>query len=910
MPVQNKVRINELTLLNWNANGIRTKRSSFVAFLVSHNIDIACVTETHLLPNEVLKIPGYIVYRKDRVSDTASGGVAIMIKKKINHYSVLIPDFHGFETVGIKIQCYDGNSFLLYSAYKPPRYRLNSNHIELLLTDGTPTLLLGDLNSKHTNWGCRVTNPNGRRLYEVVTKHNIQVLAPAEPTYFSNNPKIQPDILDIGIHKNLQPPTFVTTLAELDSDHCPVLIKFQLPPYILRPTPRLINGFVQWNNFQTLLDSELTTAYHVENSSDIDEAVSHFTNVICHCVRMSTTNQVHQKSRNKLPQFIINLIREKNSIRRKWQRTRQPWLRKKLNDLIRLVKSELEQYQLSIYRTQIANISPGDNTLWRATKSVLQKPTFIPKIKFNNEVFTDPIDKCNAFANHYESVFTPNTNTPQHTINRIENYLRAEKSKATVNHKIKPTSPRELFRIIQRLPNKKSPGHDLIPNIVLKKLTKKALSYLTAIINGSIRTGYFPKTWKLADVIVFPKPGKSSHLPASYRPISLLPTLSKVLEKVILWRVTKYLSHDDIIPAFQFGFRAKHSTNHQLLRLSQSIIHGFERKQHTAAVFLDVAQAFDRVWHTGLVLKLHRISLPNYLIQLIQNFLTNRQFTVRIGNIKSELKPIKAGVPQGSILAPILFNIYCYDIPDVSPSNLAMYADDTVIFYSHSSIEEASNSIQLSVTRLSQWFTTWRISVNAAKTEAKIFSLKRFNNPPPLHINRERITWLPTNQPVKYLGVLMDTKLSWKSHITRTASLGTARVFQLYPLLNRRSTLSIESSILLFKSLIRPAITYAAPVWGSASKTHIHLLQVIQNKVLRTITNAPWFVRNDQLHKELGILPIYRYIRNISKPFFEKLHLVPGAVKYRIGVKTCQPTRLKRRLPQDLLLSETSSDEI
>ncbi|KAJ4428736.1 hypothetical protein ANN_25729 [Periplaneta americana] len=206
---------------------------------------------------------------------------------------------------------------------------------------------------------------------------------------------------------------------------------------------------------------------------------------------------------------------------------------------------------------------------------------------------------------------------------------------------------------------------------------------------------------------------------------------------------------------------------------------------------------------------------------------------------------------------------------------------------------------------LSKWFSDWRLLLNIIKTEAKIFSLRPIHNPPPLVLLNEQVTWLSSQEVVKYLGILLDTKLTRNAHITRIVTLTSSRIRKLYPLVNRRSQIGLDCSMLLYTSLVRPLLTYAAPVWGTANKTHMHRLQVLQNKFLRTATNAPWFVRNQQLHQELGILPLEQYIHSMSKSFFNKLPGVPGAVTYNIGARSCQPSRLKRKLPQDILLSDT-----
>ena len=241
-----------------------------------------------------------------------------------------------------------------------------------------------------------------------------------------------------------------------------------------------------------------------------------------------------------------------------------------------------------------------------------------------------------------------------------------------------PTSPSELKQIINALPKKKSPGPDLIPNIVLQQLPPKFLAFLASLYNGCIALGYFPKQWKVAQILLFHKPGKNKNNISSYRPISLLNTFSKLFEKIIYNRLEPKLSDLGVLPAFQFGFRKHHSSTQQLLRITEMIERGYDGKKYTAALFLDVAQAFDKVWIDGLKYKLLLLKLPSYLTAIIFSYLEDRTFFTNINNEISTIKEIRAGVPQGSILGPALFNIYVADIPQTS-ATLAMFADDTAI---------------------------------------------------------------------------------------------------------------------------------------------------------------------------------------------------------------------------------------
>lgn len=469
------------------------------------------------------------------------------------------------------------------------------------------------------------------------------------------------------------------------------------------------------------------------------------------------------------------------------------------------------------------------------------------------------------------------------------------------------TNPTEIKNQINQLPLKKSPGHDLIPNIVLKYLTPKALGIISSIFNRCMTIGYFPTKWKHAEIILFNKPGKNKTKPENYRPISLLTTLSKLFEKILHIRLNEFLQANNIIPDCQFGFRTNHSTTHQVLRLYETIANGFESKKHTTIAFLDVAQAFDKIWLSGLLYKLIEINTPSYLLNIIGSFITNRTFCVRINSSLSDPKYIRAGIPQGSILGPVLFNIFLHDIPHPPSTIVAMYADDTAIITQHENIDTAAQMLQDAILLLQEYLKKWQIKLNPLKCETKIFTLRRPRNPNNIIIDNEEVAWNPTDGAIKYLGIYLDRRLTWNYHVNKKLNEAYARLSMLYPLINRKSALKTKCTILIYQSILRPLMTYGCVIWGTTSKTNLKKVQTFQNKILRISVNAPWYVRNSQIHRELGISPVEDFIKKCAKNFFKNISLCSSAVHLQLGQKT-QNNRLKKRLPQDVLISNSDSE--
>lgn len=221
---------------------------------------------------------------------------------------------------------------------------------------------------------------------------------------------------------------------------------------------------------------------------------------------------------------------------------------------------------------------------------------------------------------------------------------------------IKPIKLNEVKKFIRtKIKLKKSPGYDNINGKIVKELPLKALRLMTIIYNSVLRLQYFPTQWKMAQIIPIHKPGKD--LVNSYRPISLLPIMSKICEKLLLERPLPEISKAKIIPEHQFGFRNQQTTIEQVNRVTRKIRNDLEEKRYCSAVFLDVSQAFDKVWHKGLLCKLKYL-LPNNYYCILKSYLENRHFQVKVKNSITKLYDINAGVPQGSVLGPNLYIIY------------------------------------------------------------------------------------------------------------------------------------------------------------------------------------------------------------------------------------------------------------
>jgi hypothetical protein len=312
--------------------------------------------------------------------------------------------------------------------------------------------------------------------------------------------------------------------------------------------------------------------------------------------------------------------------------------------LTNTIKKLISNHKSEFFEKKISIPNTNDGSLWKTTKNLLNiKQQMLPITGPNRSMAISDDEKANLFGEHFSKIFKPHTDIHPSTehLERINSFID---SPLPMSLAAKHTSPSEIKFLISKLKEKKAPGYDLTTNKILNNLSKKTIILITYIFNSILRISYIPLIWKLSTIIVIHKLNKPKNEITSYRPISLLPTLAKLFEKIIRLRIRPILQTFNIIPHSQFGFRMGHSTVHQIHRLTDQISSSFEKKQYCPGVFLDVAQLFDRVWQKGLLFKL-KMFLPALYFLIICSYLENRTYAVRYGNSVSLFYPNKSGVP-------------------------------------------------------------------------------------------------------------------------------------------------------------------------------------------------------------------------------------------------------------------------
>lgn len=853
-----------LKIIQYNCRGIttRAKQTELKYFIDIHNPDIVLLSETFLKAKHTFIVPQYKIYRTDRTD--WGGGTAILIKSNIKHKTINSPQSNSFnDTTGIKVFL-NGQTISVFSIYSTNK--ILETDIKYLINQDNKVIIAGDFNARHKDWYCNNYNSSGIAVRNFLKNNpHIKMHFPDGYTYFA--PKAESDsILDFALTKNINILSKPITLDDFQSDHLAITYTISLNQSVRSTSPsrvRLDYSKADWTKFRTIIDQNIMHNIIINDESEIEPNLIHFTDVITNSLKDSVPRTKQRTYTDQIPDEIIDLIKYKNRIKNQWRKNNRPrQLKIQINMLQKYIQSLLDKERNKNWKEKMNAIPPNDRNLFKPINQLTKSFRTIPPIKLDDNTYVhNSDDKANLIAASFEKIYSIHNNTPldqesQDITIEVCNYLLNNDNDSQIQY----TSPTEIKNIIKKLKNKKAPGHDDITNLTLKNLPNKCIILLCKIINAILKYGHFPTEWKHAKVIALPKPGKVANLLQNLRGISLLSGVSKVCEKVILSRTTTHFNNNNIIQNEQFGFRNNLSTTQALTRLIEDITVGLNKKERTVAIFLDNEKAFDTVWHTGLIYKLIKTNTPNYLVKVIDSYLTNRKFTVHLEDSVSNIGKIQAGVPQGSILGPLLYILYTHDLPRSPGTKISIYADDTAIYSTSMSPKLACNKLQTHLDEIQKYCTKWKLKINPLKTEAIIFKDRRHIKP-----GQKRLTLTYDNNDIeyknqiKYLGMTLTSNLKFNAHVKERIKLTNAARCKLYPALKVRSGLSHENKIRLYKSYIRPIMTYAVPAWLTVCNSTFQKTQKIQNKCLRQAIDFvrdpdyPRYISNDSLHEQTKV---------------------------------------------------------
>jgi hypothetical protein len=442
----------------------------------------------------------------------------------------------------------------------------------------------------------------------------------------------------------------------------------------------------------------------------------------------------------------------------------------------------------------------------------------------------------------------------------------------------------EINQIISKLKGKSSSGYDSISTEMLKLIYKPLLNVLTTIINQMLTSGIFPDKLKIAKVIPIYKSGEKTNC-ENYRPISLLPAISKVFEKVIFKQLYTYMTVNGFICTNQYGFRLNHSTEYATADLLDNLIDKLDNNLVPLSIFIDLSKAFDTLDHSILKGKLSYYGILGTELELLSNYLYNRKQFVQFENEVSTYMTISTGVPQGSILGPLLFLIYINDLVNVSKVfNVVMYADDTTLTsflnMSHQNFNDQIECINKELEEIVKWLSVNKLSLNVKKSKYMVFHMPNKNVP--TYDIKIRGTKLEQVTNFNFLGIVLDENLSWVSHITKVQG----KLYRILGILNRvKNLVPNDIKCTIFNTLALPHINYGLMLWGHKASR----LVKIQKKFVRLISGAKYNAHSDPLFKKYNVLKINDMYKLMLYKFYYKFHnkeLPENLLKLKIRFQT------------------------
>ena len=406
---------------------------------------------------------------------------------------------------------------------------------------------------------------------------------------------------------------------------------------------------------------------------------------------------------------------------------------------------------------------------------------------------------------------------------------------------LEPVDETEIINLVKTWGNKTSLDCHNFNMSLIKKVIQPIAKPLEHIFNLSFNTGTFPDLMKVAKVKPLFKSGKTNTF-TNYRPVSLLPQFSKILEKLFNKRLDAFLNRHNILSEHQYGFRESRSTSLALMELVEDLTTSLDSRKHTIGVFMDLKKAFDTIDHKILLSKLYHYGLRGKANNWIESYLQCRKQYVSLDNCESDCMDVVCGVPQGSILGPKLFIPYINDMCRVSDClKSILFADDTNLFCSGYDINKLSEIVTEELKKLKEWFAVNMLSLNVSKTNYMVFSNSKCTRDINIHISNVKIMRVKVT---KFLGVLIDEKLTWKEHIGRVKSKVSKSIF----LLNRaKHVLNVKSLQTLYNSIVLPHLNYCCELWGNTYKSRLTNIVLLQKRAIRIVHGAQYRDHTNEL---------------------------------------------------------------
>jgi hypothetical protein len=853
--------------LQYNADNLQNLLTN-----LEFNFDVIALTETwnpdykeHTFQPPILD--GYKPY-KGTTGSSLKGGCGLYIKDDLK--PLARPDLNikikddtvELETYWTEIILDKQPNRLIGVVYRHPINNdkkcaeiLNST-LNKIRKENKKVLLAGDFNFdllKHE------TVPNISDFLHMMLDNGFQPCI-TEPTRIVHGNK--PSLVD-NIFSNSIETCSSGNLFEKISDHLPSFVIIQTIKNKPKPKSTRRRNMKNFNpgNFQADLLLLLRELQNFVNPGDAEQAYLFFHKKYSAIVNKHAPIQILTRKQQELElkpwitKGILTSTRVKGKTFKLFKRTQKSEHYKKFKLYRDTINSLLRKSKKQYYKKYFAEHINNMKKTWTGINSILhrqkmQKVTDI-FLNINGKLFTDQNTVVNKMNNYFINVAENLAQKIPKPNSKYQDYLKNPNEHSIF---LAEVVPHEIDEIIKSLGSNKSGDLYGITSNIIKLGGPVQTQILTLLFNKSLSHGIFPSPLKNAKVVPIHK-GDSIFELSNYRPISLLPIFSKILEKIMYSRVINFIKKHNILYEHQFGFQNGMSTEFAVSSLVGNIVRCLENKEVGFCILLDFAKAFDTVNHDILLNKLEYYGIRGIALSWFKSYLSDRMQCTEIGDTQSKLTYIKHGVPQGSILGPLLFLLYINDIVMSSPVfKFILFADDTSLFYSHKNKHDAINILNAELSKISQWLAANKLSLNVSKSKLLVFSNQKHDN---VNVDTLKLTLngetLKEVNFAKYLGVLIDNKLSWKNQID-AIKLKLSKGVGLLAKIRHFVPHNVLRS--LYFSFINPHVDYNILNWGMASPTTLDPIDKKIKKAVRIISFKDSDHPSAPLYKDLKILPL------------------------------------------------------
>ena len=876
-------------IIQWNCQGYRAKYVDLVRILNIKYPAVAILQET-MLNNQTFRPPRGYSLHSDFNIPTPGNGLATLIRNDIPFLKLqLNTDLQATAfRVGLSRQ------YTICNLYIQPNRVTSLEDITNLIEQLPPPLIMGgDFNSRHQLWDSLCTKSDARAslIENALFNAPISILNTGTPTHFhvqtNTNSAIDLTIASADAAVDLKWRTLDDTYG---SDHFPISIEF-ITNEQHNPEKRYLEHKANWNTFEenTIVDEDPTDL----NDQSIEHLLETFTSKIRHAADIAIPTSSMQPKPKKVPWWTDECTeanRHRKIALRRYQRSslvadKISYCRARAvakNTQLNAKRNSWQKYVGSL------NAFTPMSKIWKRVKKIRgsygnQNPPYLIKDDIH---ISDSEQVAEVMACHYEAISSDQSQSEKFKAHRTKTETKLDFGTNLSFCYNSPITLLELKRMLASSGNS-APGEDRITYQMIRRSHPSCRNLLLILMNRIFDAGELPEGWLTSLVLSFLKPGKASTDKESYRPISLTSCPGKLLEKIINTRLTFFLENHEIIPPNQFGFRKMQSTMDSLNRLSTDILNSFENKQHTICVSFDMRKAYDTTWRYGILKKLHDIGLRGKMAIYIQNFLSNRKFSTKIGTSISKPHNLDQGVPQGSVLSCNLFSLAINDILTCIPDNInaSLYVDDLIIWCSGSHVPGMERRIQCTINSISKWADSHGFTFSPTKTNCINFHRKRKFQPPlKLILNG---TIIPNREHIQYLGMTFDYKLDWKEHIRRLKLDCTKRLDLLKCLSNTSWGSDRTTMLRLYRAIIRSKLDYGSFIYSSASETTLKSIQTVHNAAIRLSTGAYRSSPVDSLHAESAEAPLAKRREQLMLQYYARTLQLPDSAGFQYVTPAC-----------------------